>query len=368
MFRRSLSLAVLASLLPAAAAASPPDVMETYTRTRAEVSEPGERIRDTPAFLATYLVRPSSPYSDLVAGPNDLNEIWWGDFTERLLGEGGDPEKALAVLQTAAGLTKARPGIDVVVTAEDVARYRGAEAAAGAIKAGIDVDIYNKALDHNDPRVTAAAGEAVALQILREQMARFSADELEARGIRADAFARVMAAPSASVVTEEDDRYLGDVLRQALEQPHTPADGLPTIYRLARTAASYSDRAGYYTSQLCEGTKPAAHMPMNYADALEYHSPLCFMAATDRGAHAWFREQVRLDAARAWIHENHHTGWSRLVFWLGAILPLADMISLFEFTNALVADDLVEAGGLDASEGEDVIARSNRLVCGAHKP
>ncbi|UPG90661.1 hypothetical protein L2Y96_02490 [Luteibacter aegosomaticola] len=368
MFRRSLSLAVMAGLLPLGAIASPPDIIETYIRARTEVAPSAARIQDTPTFLAAYLTQPSSPYSDLIASPDDLNEVWWSDYTRRLLGHEGDPEAALALLQKAAGLTKARPGIEVTVTAADAANYRGAEAAAAAIKAGIDLDIYNHALDLNHPHVTAAAGQAVALQMLREQMNRYPADQYESHGVRTDVFVRVMSARSHDEVSEDDDRYLGAILRFAMDLAHTSSDHLPTIYRVARIAASYKDRAGYFGAPLCSGDGPSPNMPTDYATALADHRPLCFKAATDRGVHAWFREELRLEASGLRIHENHHNGWSRLIYWIGVILPLADVVSLLEFTNAAIAGDLVESGGLAAEEGEIVVGRASKLTCGIRKP
>lgn len=365
---RSLPLAIAVGLLPFTAIASTPDVIETYVRSRASVETSPERFQDTPAFLAAFLAQPASPYSELIDTPTDINELWWIDFTSELLGRDGDSEAALALLQKAAGLTKARPGIDVTVSTEDIATYRGAEAAAAAIKAGIDPDIYGKALDLNHPRITAAAGQAVALQILREHIRRYDADEREARGIRADVFARVMSAPNKYSVREDDDRYLGSLLRMAVEQPYTQGDALPTVYRVARTAASYKDRTGYFGSPLCTGSGAAQHMPTNYVDALADHRPLCFMAATDRAVHAWFREELRLEASGERIHENHHEGWARLLHWLGAVLTLADMASLLEFTNAAIAGDLVETGALAVEDGEAIAERNSHLICKAHIP
>ncbi|MGF6493788.1 hypothetical protein ABIE56_001972 [Luteibacter sp. 621] len=365
MVKRVICLACTASALSAAALASPPDVYREYARAKASSGQPFQALPATAEFVGAYLSDPASPYSALVEHPTDTNELWWFEFADAVASGDQDPANAaLTALQRATGLTKARPGIDVVVDMEHTRLYRGREAAANAIKAGIDPDIFWKAWDFN-PRISAAAAQATALQFLRERMASVPRSQWEQRGIRADVLHRYLVATQAADVMEDDDRYLGAVLSYAMAQGDPSPSGLPAIYRVARLGAAYSDARGYFGSPLCvDGIRPAPGMPTQLSDALADDRPLCFTAATDRAVQAWFRNQVRLDASGERIHESHHDGWRRLAYWIGSVLAFADFASFLEGANALVADELAESGVIDASEADGATERLRQLTCG----
>lgn len=365
MFKRIIHLACAATLVPATASASPPDVYREYAMAKGGSGQASLALPGTAEFLAAYLDEPTSAYSTLVDRPNDLNEVWWFNFADVVAPGTEDPRQAaLAALQLATGLTKARPGVDVQVGDDHADRYRGREAAANAIKAGVDSDIFWKACDFN-PRISAAAAQATALQFLRERSQSVPQSQWEERGIRADVLYRYLAATSAAEVTEDDDRYLGEVLSYALAQGEPSPTGLPAVFRVARLGAAYSDARGYYGRRLCvEGAAPDPGMPTELAEALANDRPLCFAAATDRAVQAWFRGQVRLDASGERIHENHHEGWHRLAYWLGAVIAFADFAVFLEGTNALVADELAESGVIPADEASSVTERVRQLTCG----
>jgi hypothetical protein len=367
MIVRRLGAALLAALLPAAAlAAAPPNVYNEYAKARAASRSHATPFRGTPAFLAAYLKDPRSAYSELVEQPDDTNAVWWHDFADAVVPGATNPgAEALAALQQATGLTKARPGIDIAVTDAQAKAYRGREAAAGALKAGIDLGIFWKARDLNGRQITAAAAHAVAMQMIRDSSRATPQAEWEARGIQGDVLQRLLATSRPDTLREDDDRYLGAVLNHAIAQSEVSPTGLPTIYRVARVAAAYADARGYAGPRLCSnGTAPHPVMPTDLVTALEDHRPLCFAAATDRATHAWFRGQRRADIAGLNFNVHHHEGWQRLGHWLGAVLAITDLVTFFEGFNASVAGELVEAGTLEADAAEAAEARHFQLTCG----
>ena len=367
MIIRLTGAALLAALLPAVAlAAAPPNVYSEYAKARAAYGSHATPFRDTPAFLAAYLQDPRSAYSELVDKPDDTNALWWFDFADAVVPGATDPAAAaLASLQRATGLTKARPGIDIAVTDAQAAAYHGREAAAGALKAGIDVDIFWKARDLNGGQITAAAGHAVAMQMIRDSSRATPPVEWDARGIQVDVLQRLLATNRPDTLREDDDRYLGAVLNDAIAQNEVSPTGLPTIYRVSRVAAAYADAKGYAGSRLCSnGTAPHPVMPTDLVTALQDHRPLCFVAATDRATHAWFRGQRHADLAGLNFNVHHHEGWQRLGHWLGVVLAITDLATFFEAANASVANELVEAGTLEADAAEAAEARHLQLTCG----
>ncbi|QWT19154.1 hypothetical protein KPL74_15550 [Bacillus sp. NP157] len=322
----------------------------------------------TPALLRMLLVDARSPYSELVAMPDMLNELWWEDFSSRIA-PGQPPGSVLEALQWQLGLTKARPGREVDVSRVDAAAFRGVEAAAGAIKAGIPYDVFMKAWDMNPSGVTLAAHDAVALQLLREQMARTPRSMWPALGIESSVLDRYMAARSGDDISHDDAEYLVGIVTMALRSrdPGTGTDGkprLPAAYRIARTAAAYKDIRGYFRgSPLCVNHDPNDDLPRD-ASAYDDNSPLCFVGATDRAVLAWYRSEWRLERQRIPIHENAHPTWHRAMLIFGLAMPLMDIAALVEFSEASVAGDMAETSGLEDAEAEAADARASSLSCG----
>jgi hypothetical protein len=366
---KSICLALLGAWLPAAAhAAEPPlriNVAQALAHFRASAAADAQADipRGTAGLLAELAEEPGSPYTDAQAYPRMLNAEWWPDFVQQVAPHLADGDQQLVEsLVRQVGLTKARPGIDVMVSDQDAAIFRGTEAAANAIKAGIDPDIYWRARDLSGSRITVAAMEAVALQRLREAMVALPEDQWEARGIRRDVFTRYMQAVSPADLTTDDERYLAAVLLQdtlAGASPSAPGHGYPlgVPLRIARVAASYKDALGYFGGSLCQGTQPSPGMPRDMS-AFQDHRPLCFIAATDRAVHAWYRREARLEHARIRIHDRQTSGVARALALLGAVMPLLDVAALVEFEEALWTDQAWSEAAAD-EEGSAV----GRLMC-----
>lgn len=373
-----LRLACLVALLPAPAFAADPTTVDVYhelIRHRiATVGVDDALDYDTAAFVANFLEDPDSPYSNLRDDPPLTNEIWWFDFVDSLTLETADEHAvALGMLQWQSGFTKARIGIDVVVDTASLRAYHGRYAAANAIKAGVDADIFWKAADMNGVMSTVAAGHAVALQLLRDQIRNNAPDTYESMGIKPDVLARYLRQDNPEMVGENDQNYLADVLRYAISTREFTIDAqgrrqLPAAYRVARVAAAYADARGYKNpSGYCQGNDPRPGEPIG-SDATEYNRPLCFVAATDRAVQSWFRRQMRQEASDVRLaHEAPDRVSERISFWLNTVLALTDLAPFVETSEAAAVEDLVSKGALAEDDAAFAEERASQLACRIRK-
>jgi hypothetical protein len=350
--------AMVRAMLSAGSYPAPPD------------DRPGGRTRH---LLAQLLERPGELYSPLVANPGFTNEVWWqgfvGSFDSRLR-----EEDVLHGLQRQLGLTKARPGIEVTITPGDDTVFRGREVAASARKAGIDIKIFNKVLDMHAPRVVEAAHDAVALQMLHDDMARVPRDQWAALGIDAGSYERYMMATHADELREDDARYLASLVATAVRSRAIAVNArgepqLPAAFRLARAAAAFKDRGGYYSARpYCVAGSVHPGRPRD-ASALDHNQPLCFIDATDRDVVRWFRHEARLEHRGLHIHENTHGTLARTLFIFGIVMPLMDLAAFVEAAEATAARELAGAStpsaGAEAGAAE---ARATTLLCGVRTP
>lgn len=368
-----LQPAIFAALLSASATAGATvsvDAYNEYLGARIQRVGVARAITpDTSAFVAQFLATPTSPYSAMIDRPAIVNSLGWWEFLSAMRSKGAqNAESILDTLRLQAGFTKARPGEEVTVSAQAIRAYRGREAAANAIKAGIDPDIFWQARDMSGSAITAAAGYALALQLLRDAATANAPADHARMAIRPDVLSRYLLQTRPQRIAAADLRYLADLLRGAIGNRGAPLQGtlgqrLPAAYRLARVAAAYSDTAGYFSGNgYCTGNSPRSGEPTG-PDALDDNRPLCFIAATDRGALAWFRRQLRLDAAGLRIHENTHHGFRQLANLFGTVLILLDLVSFIETADALVADRLATEGEIDGASAELAAERANRLSC-----
>jgi hypothetical protein len=324
---------------------------------------PGGRTRH---LLAQLLERPGELYSPLVASPGFTNEVWWQGFVGTF-DPGLREEDVLHGLQRQLGLTKARPGIDVTVTPGDDTVFRGREVAASARKAGIDITIFNKVLDMHAPRVVEAAHDAVALQMLHDDMARVPRGQWAAQGIDAASYERYMAASHADELREDDTRYLASLVATAVRSRGISVNArgepqLPAAFRLARAAAAFKDRGGYYSARpYCVAGTVHPGRPRD-ASAFNHNQPLCFIDATDRDVVRWFHHEARLEHRGLRIHENTHGTLARTLLIFGLVMPLMDLAAFVEVAEASAARELA---GADADAAG---ARATGLLCGTRTP
>jgi hypothetical protein len=395
-----LRLACLAALLPLPAYATEPTSVDVYRELirhrTADLGVDKALDYDTREYVSRFLVNPDSPYSDLRADPPITNEVWWYDFVDELAIDAPDKSgAALAMLQWQGGFTKARfkelgthedpdtaaGNVDVVVddlSARSYARYgargksntlRSPNAAANAIKARVDPDIYLKAWDLNGALTTVAAGHAVALQILREDALSHSPETHEARGIKKDVLTRYLRQDHPERISESDLAYLADILRYALSDQSVKRDAngnvqLPAAYRVARVAAAYADAGGYFNSEgYCKGTEVNEKAPSG-AKAFDDNTPLCFVAATDRAVQSWFRRQMRHEEASVRsAHNSPDEAERRVQFWFSAVLTLVDIAGFVEFAEAGLVDELSAEGALTEEEAAFAEERASQLTC-----
>ncbi|MDF3980398.1 hypothetical protein P3W24_00085 [Luteibacter sp. PPL201] len=376
--RRRIALA--ASLFIASAQGAPIDhplTADIYRElVRFQSSERGKPFDEatwgTAGLLTRLLVDPGSPYSDVVDTPSFTNETWWPAFTQRV---GSHLPNAfagtLATLRWQTGLTKARPDIDLAVTAADTVAFGGREAAANAKKADLSPAIFRQARLRHPSRPTAAAREAVAMQLLREQMKQVPREQWEAMAIRKDVARRYMSDDIDYPAATSDRAYLMSILHMAIRTGSMSispegTQRLPAALRVARAAAAYKDALGYFGGPYCTDSKPSTGRPID-SSAFDHNSPLCFVAATDRAVHHWYRHEARLEASGRPLHENNHDGWNTLSRWINGFMGLIEIATLTEFSEALAAEAL-DAEEAAASTEAPAPRRLAPLICGVRRP
>lgn len=369
-----LRLACLATLLPLPTFAAEPTTVDVYRELiRHRTTTVGaEKALDynTREYVSTFLVNPDSQYSDLRDDPPIANAVWWYDFVDSLQIKAVDKSAAaLEMLQWQGGFTKARIGVDVVVDNASFNAYRNPYAAANAIKAGIDADIFMKTWDLNGRMTTVAAGHAVALQLLRDEVRNNASETYEARGIKPGVLERYLKQDNPERVDEYDQAYLADLLRYALSKRDftVDADGrrqLPAAYRVARVAAAYADAGGYFNSNgYCQGNDVRPGEPIG-RDATEYHRPLCFIAATDRAVQSWFRRQMRHEASLIrGAHASHDETARRLESWFGTVLLLVDVAGFVEIGEANLVNEMRAEEAITDDEAAIAEERADQLTC-----
>jgi hypothetical protein len=369
-------LALAAALLPAttsAASVGSTDVYRELLRFRTKPGHEhsvllGDAAMGTDRLLKHLLEKPHSLYSKLRIDPPFIGEPWWQAFSKEISGDVDDASLAtLDSLRFQLGLTRARPGHEIQVTEKDIAAYKGRESAANALKAGVDADIFWKARDLNGAKITVAAAEAVAMQMLRDQMYATPKADWPAQDVRRDVHDRYMAEIWPERLVEADQTYLANIASYALRKggptagyAHGP-NQLPIAFRIARVAAAYKDSLGYFGEPYCVDDRPRKDLRTD-ASALDDHAPLCFIAATDRGVLQWFMGEMQLEAADVRIHENSHEGWSRLAMWFGQVLMFMDFAAFAEVIEGAVAEEVIDTavaeGTFDAVEGD-----ASSLLC-----
>ncbi|APG03345.1 hypothetical protein BJI69_05070 [Luteibacter rhizovicinus DSM 16549] len=369
-----LRLACLTALLPAPAFAADPTTFNVYrelVRHRTATMGVDKAFdHNTRKYVSRFLENPDSPYSALRNDPPITNEVWWYDFADSLPIDTADKSAAaLEMLQWQSGFTKARIGVDVVVDRASVVAYRNGYAAANAIKAGVDADILWKARDLNGALSTLAAGHAVALQLLRDQVRSNAPETHEARGIKADVLARYLKEENPGYLTESDQAYLADLLSFALTDNGFTIDSkgrrqLPAAYRVARVAAAYADAGSYLSPKgYCVGNDPRPGLSTQ-SDAITFEAPLCFVAATDRAVQSWFRHKMRQEEANVRRAHASPDESERLThFWFTAVLALIDIAAFVEFAEADFVSELSAEGALAEEEAAVVEERATQLSC-----
>jgi hypothetical protein len=369
-----LRLACLAALLPFPALAADPTTVDVYrelVRHRtATLGVDKAFAHDTRQYVSRFLENPDSQYSALRDDPPITNEVWWYDFVDSLpIDASNKSEAALEMLQWQGGFTKARIGIDVVVDDASIVAFRNGYAAANAIKAGVDADIFWKARDFNGALSTLAAGQAVALQLLRDQIHSYAPDTYEARGIKPDVLTRYLNQIYPGSLPDSDEDYLSSLLYYALSDNSFTIDSkgrrqLPAAYRVARVAAAYADAGGYLIpSGFCVGNDPSKHLPTGSA-ATEGAAPPCFVAATDQAVQSWYRRKMRHEEAS--VRRAHHgpdEAQQRVQFWFGVVLSLIDVAGFVEFAEANLVNELSAEGALAEEAAAVVEERASQLTC-----
>jgi hypothetical protein len=357
-----MAFAALASTTATATTIVGVDVLTHLQRERMARLGTDDAPQARQTLLNQLFADPTSPYSELNEHPDFTNDVEWPAVLAQLPGNLSTSD-ALAVLNWDLGLTRARPGRDI----EPRSGFRDPFIAASASKADVDADIFWHILDLTGYRhSTKAATYAVAMQILRQQLATTDADRQVALGVDKEVFRRVMAASSFDQVPTYDMQYLSALVQHRLihwqvgDRASTGRRALPAAFRIARVAAAYRDAQGYLSSVPCrpDATPNARNAGSGEADD---ERPLCFVAASDLAVHRWYVDEA--DRQARWVPEREPGGMQRLIGFATAVFALLDLAPLVEMVEAVAADDLVTARLLTSSEADLAAERADNLFC-----
>lgn len=359
--------AVVLAMLPVSAGAIAivgVDVLSQWQRERiARLGAEEAFAHSNAGLVRQMLLDPASPYSAMNDAPGFTNDVDWPNIVRTIKAGEVSLHDALAVMQWDLGMTRARPGVDLLVRRG----YRDNFVAASATKADVDPDIFWHVLDLSGFRHSArGATFAVGLQILRTQMAATAPERYDTVGIDAGVFDRVMQAQHMDQVTAYDLNYLSTLVQYRLihwragERASTGLRALPMAFRVSRVAAAYRDALAYVSGPTCH--KDGSPVSGTAGTGTEGDTrPLCFVAATDRAVHRWYLDEVRRQAA--YVPEREESGLRRLIRFAGAVLALMDMAAVIEVVEAVVADDLVAGEAITGAEADVTAERADALFC-----
>jgi len=161
------------------------------------------------------------------------------------------------------------------------------------MKAGLDPDIYKASLLWTDVlgHPTIVANYALALQVLRDKLARTPRALWYERNLRVDVMGRFLDATMNGNPTHSDFHYLVQLLDGELStwRPvKTNRYGFRQLagpFRVAHIAAALNERLNHGSYTCARPGKPDYSVAgMGGEDTRD----LCFSAATDRAIHAWY--------------------------------------------------------------------------------
>ncbi|MBB3227895.1 hypothetical protein FHW69_002527 [Luteibacter sp. Sphag1AF] len=370
--KRIIRLALAAGCLAATnamAASDPTDITSALIKSRMQSEGVASAIamhdRD---FVAMMLVDPASPYSELEAAPTLTNDVAWFDAVSNLSVAGSpmSPEVALAFLQWDGGFTKARPGQEISRIAPDDF------IAANYSKAGVDRDIFDKAIDLLSHRhSTVAANIAVGAQILRDRARGVDPSDYGKMGVRLDVLERFLATRNSDELLESDREYLSMTIGQEMNRwrvGRATSRGdreIPTHFRVARVAAAYRDMQGYFATWPCDAQGNAR---LGYAGTQQPgdERPLCFVGATDRAVYKWYVGELwnQAHGMRERLHAEGPSTASKILNLLAPALLLTDVGALLEFMEPLVAEEMYSSGLIEEKEAELASSRAEERTCG----
>lgn len=316
-------------------------------------------------YARSLLVALDSPYDDVSTWAPAQNELAWQDARALLATTSGplSDAQALAMQQWDLGFTKSRPGKEV--PAVPVA-FRDSFIGASAVKAGVEPDIFWKAIELAPAgRYTVAANYAVAAQMLRERLAAVPAEAYRDQGLRPDVLERFMHAEAARRLTDYDMLYLSRIVEGARSRWEAGALSvygyrqLPIVFRVARVAAAYRDHIGSFASFPCRAdgsANPGTAGTLADGDT----RVMCFVDAQDRAVYRWYiREHHRqLNQRRPEVTEPSTA--ARLFGFIADALALIGLPEL-ELASAV---EVAESRMVRQLAAEDVVGIESTEVAG----
>ncbi|HXP00299.1 MAG TPA: hypothetical protein VN813_07340 [Luteibacter sp.] len=332
-------------------------------------------LRDSDQVYRHYvLTNPDSPYSDeaIRALPEP------DEPTRRAMAAASTPDHPVSQRDLHEmkvwdlGLKKARFGYDIHWLSDE---FRHLTGATGAMKAGVEPDIYKKALARLGRTYPAiAANYGLAAQILRSKLASTPRQQWKEHGLREDVLDRFLQARGADELYDYDLHYLIQLLDGAMatwDVGHQSTYGLrelPAIFRVGRLAGAFRDRLPYEHPPCLSpsGKFDPAHAGQGGVDT----RPLCFADATDRAVHGWY--VVTLRAELAAIRNGGTAAMQRVAAplrssrqgWIGIRRDgVMKMASRKEVVEAKIANKLLFAGELSYRDAFEASRHALRLSC-----
>ncbi|TCV92022.1 hypothetical protein EC912_10813 [Luteibacter rhizovicinus] len=375
---------LFASVLPFTATAAPPppgDFLKVLLHERISVEGAHLAVAlSDDDYIRAWMIDPVSPYSGIKEGSRYTPgaAVLQAIASVSVPGHPMSVEGAIDAALWDYGSTKARLNDDIPLSALP-SRFTNVFAGASAVKAGIEPDIFFKALAlTGEENHIVAANYAVAVQTLKELLDGAPAERHFALGLRKDILTRFLDTNGPQDLPDYDRFYLMRLLDG--EMSRWKAGGLsaygirelPAVLRVARAAAAFRDLAPYDNGQPCnaDGTFRSYIAGGGGADL----RPLCHVDATDRAVYAWYvrdyREQIvsrepKGDSSTLFIDRMIGPMLNMRQGRLGSLSPhMSGFTSRVEVFEAKMAKQLLAEGKIAALDAEVVSDRALRLTCG----
>jgi hypothetical protein len=343
-----------------ASADEPPDFVELLEERHAkEVPDRGDV--DDEVIERFMLVDPTFPYSELREPPSMLQDMWKSELEV----VGIDAREGYRQIARRYGMTKSRPGIDVQL--DPALGMYDPFVSAQITKAGVDPDIERQAIEHfRFHRSAIAANFAVAAQLLRDRIKRMDPADYEAAYILPDVLDRFMALSPTDEMTAFDGDYLESILSAETRAFRPDRKGgetvLPPQFRVARLAAAYHDRTGYFAMPPC--LPSGGYHPNNASTGGNDDTrQLCLVDATDRAVHQWYlgQYQAQIEGIKRYPDDEPYTsGLQRLLRPIAIISEAVGIVSFIRFSTGM---RLFNRGKVPAAAPERFRSKVNQIKC-----
>lgn len=392
-FRGRIALVALSLLVASPVGASPPpisgvrfrpppggDILGEWTKFRMRDDSAAHPLQPDGAYAGMLLAHPHDPYSPLgnqafpTPGSAFDGQSWYGAVS--VLRLEGRHDATTRMVAWDLGLTKATPGFQSPYGPGNP--QGGPFSGASLVKAGVDIDVANQVSHLMGPHfIAAAANYAVALQLIRDRTNNAGRHDPNLPvpswvALDGQALKRFMEARLLDELTDYDFYYLAKLMQSELSAWRGGATSsrgyrqLPVALRVARLAAAYRDALGYEAR-----ANPCDARGRGIPGFTPPDGALCFVDATDRAVHGWYRAELKRELSTGLTNAPHASALSRSVLEIGRMKPVW-VGGLDRNVQALASHaEIVEwsAANQRAEEGSGpFLTRAVDLICRSATP